>query len=298
MPLLHQTGTVAAPSGTPWSLKVSEPDGRRAQNQVRHIVSSSACRQERKGNTQGETFITSSFSALLHQISHRCILKSSTFGELSSTSFFPGYHHSSGQQSDNMSSKTEPSISAPPKEEQVWFFLLESMESRQYKMQVLKLSQVSSTILTLQDCLKIVGVKGKPEEYSFYLYSESMSAAVQLLSDQSIPATWNLYCQKDLMAMLTIRLAKDPSPNSSRALSHPSSLAEIRKISSGRPVPDIRIQPPHRHASGSTDAYTCEPIVDEDTMVSIRASDDKFLTFHKVYLICEFCRPLPRYSYD
>ncbi|KAI0379525.1 hypothetical protein F5Y04DRAFT_282945 [Hypomontagnella monticulosa] len=111
-----------------------------------------------------------------------------------------------------------------------------------------------------------------------------MAAAVQLLSDASILATYNLYCQDDPVVTITIRKAEDPSPNSSRSASYHSSLAAKQKISARRRllVPDLFVQPTVRHVSGSTDISTMEPIEDESTMVTLLSEGELYT---KEYLL-------------
>ncbi|KAI1762815.1 hypothetical protein GGR53DRAFT_467963 [Hypoxylon sp. FL1150] len=173
-----------------------------------------------------------------------------------------------------------------PTSEQLWFFLREDMSRSVYSQDFRTISEVRKMNLTLESCLKTAGVKGNPGVFAFYIHSQSMAAAVRLLSDESIITTYNLYCQKDNPVHIIIRDANDPSPNSSRCPSHESSLAQRRKVSASRGllVPDLFIQPKIRHASGSTDISTMECIKDESTMVSIKAEDD-FVTFTKEYLL-------------
>lgn len=170
--------------------------------------------------------------------------------------------------------------------EQLWFFLRESMGIQSFSQKPLLLCEVRDLGLTLDTCLEITGTKGTKEDYAFYIHSGSMAAAVRLLSDESIIATYNLYCQKDDTVLIMIRGVNEPSPNSSRAPSHQNSLAERRKVSASRGVlsPELFIQPKHRHVSGATDISTLEPILDESAMVSIRIGDE-FETFTKDYLL-------------
>ncbi|KAI1380987.1 hypothetical protein F4677DRAFT_441316 [Hypoxylon crocopeplum] len=101
-----------------------------------------------------------------------------------------------------------------------------------------------------------------------------MAAAVQVLSDESTIATYNLYCRRDPVVTITIRKAEDPSPNTSRSSSHENSLDGGWKASAshGLLVLELFIQPRVRHVSGSTDVGTMEPIEDKSD-VSIASSE-------------------------
>lgn len=140
--------------------------------------------------------------------------------------------------------------------------------------------------LSLELCLRMTKTAGDTAKFAFYIHSQSMTAAVQLLSDESIITTYNLYCQTDPAVTITARKSADPSPNSSRAVSHEGSLAERRKISAKRGLlyPELFIQPKVRHVSGSSDVFTLEPIEDEDQMVSIHHGGS-FATFVCTFVI-------------
>ena len=127
---------------------------------------------------------------------------------------------------------------------------------------------------------------GDTAKFAFYIHSQSMAAAVQLLSDESIITTYNLYCQTDPAVTITVRKATDPSPNSSRAMSHEGLLAERRKVLAKRGLlyPELFIQPRARHMSGSSDVFTLEPIRDEEQMVSIHHGGS-FATFVCTFVI-------------
>ena len=182
----------------------------------------------------------------------------------------------------NKSQEASPAAPAP----QLWFFLYESMTTSSYKQGVKTFAEVNKLQMTLENCLKWSGSNGKVSSHAFYIHSESMSSAVQLLSDDSIVATYNLYCTDDPIVTVIIRHANDPSPNSSRAPSHENSLASRRTLSSQRGVSvrELFIQPSIRHASRSTDIETMEPIEDENKAVSI-TQGDATLTFTQDYLL-------------
>lgn len=147
-------------------------------------------------------------------------------------------------------------------------------------------NEVQKLSITLDYCLRATRTSGSANDHAFYIHSASMAAAVRLLTDDSIIATYNIYCQKDSVVTITIRKASDPSPNSSLAASHQTSLAERRKVSGKRGLllPDLFIQPRTRHVSGSSDIVTGEKITDESAMVTLRVGKD-FVTFTRDYLL-------------
>ncbi|RYP70419.1 hypothetical protein DL771_005460 [Monosporascus sp. 5C6A] len=171
-------------------------------------------------------------------------------------------------------------------EKQLWFFLREQMTIAQFTQAVLSLDDVRKTDITLEYCLKATGTTGTVDDYAFYIHSASMAAAVRLLTDGSIIATYNLYCRRDPVVTITIRKATDPSPNTSLSASHQNSQAERRKISAQRGllVPELFIQPRVPHVSGCSDISTGEAISDEDNMVTLRVGEE-FATFTKEYLL-------------
>jgi hypothetical protein len=182
-----------------------------------------------------------------------------------------------------MASETRP-------DDQLWFFLKENMALPSYVQKQFTLKDIQQKGLSLADCLKITNsADSNVNKYAFYIHSVSMAAAVRLLSDESILATFNIYCRKDPVVTILIRAADDLSPNTSRAPSHQNSLAERRKISRGKVVPEIFIQPKVRHASGSMDVSTMEPIADvaESEKVTLYLGGGMFETFTKEYLLCE-----------
>lgn len=54
-----------------------------------------------------------------------------------------------------------------------------------------------------------------PTQYHFWIYSASMKAAVELLSDESL-VTWQLHAKNDSSAKFIIRPWDEPSPNNSQ----------------------------------------------------------------------------------
>jgi hypothetical protein len=83
---------------------------------------------------------------------------------------------------------------------QIWFFLYEDVKSRStlprgFKQGYTTLDKVKQKGITFHDCMEIAGIQGDINENSFWLHSNSMKAAVQLQSDESIKVTWGLYCR-------------------------------------------------------------------------------------------------------
>jgi hypothetical protein len=175
-------------------------------------------------------------------------------------------------------------------EEQIWFFIWESVQQRprlpQYMQGYLPLSEVSKG-MSLGRALKISGASGQVDDHSFWIHSNSMKAAVQLLSDDSMQITWKLYCQQDAVVTIHIRPYTDPSPNTSRAASHQQSLVERRKLSGRRKVSDIFIRPPLSNITSSLDAMSLEPIssLHDGDKVTLDLGDGKQETFSKQYLL-------------
>ena len=178
------------------------------------------------------------------------------------------------------------SRTSPNEPKQLWFFVRENMSDAQFEQVTFTLEEIRTKNLSLQFCLDVTKTSGAIDDYAFYIHSNSMAAAVRLLSDKAIIATCNLYCQADPIVTITVRGKNDPSPNSSQAPSHKSSLEERRKTSKTRGLllPELSIQPKVSHVTGGADAVTLEPILHEDTMVSIRVGD-AFETFTMDYLL-------------
>jgi hypothetical protein len=181
-------------------------------------------------------------------------------------------------------------VEASKDSDQLWFILRESMSTSKEDFVVFNttFSRVKQNGLSLEECLRLVKTKGKPEDFSFHIYSKSMAAAVRLLSDESIRVTYELYCKKDPVVEIYIRDAKDPSPNTSKCPSYENSLRSRQNTASGRGrlVPELFIRPQDRHVSGSSDVYSMEVLKDESDRVTIRLGPSDILTLSKEYLIC------------
>ncbi|KAG8624974.1 hypothetical protein KVT40_006725 [Elsinoe batatas] len=180
------------------------------------------------------------------------------------------------------------SSSSAPGDDQIWFFLRESMSSDKFTLKQLQFSDIRKKKpgLTLRDCLNLVGSKGDLDDYAFYIHCASMTAAVRLLSDESLEVTYKLYCRGADVVTITIRRANEPSPNSTRAPSHNNSLAARRKVTEprGRVTSEVFIQPATRHASGSIDIVSGEVMIQQEEMVTIDVGGGDFVTLNKDYL--------------
>lgn len=119
---------------------------------------------------------------------------------------------------------------------QLWFFLWEDIRSDNFKQDFTTFDQIQKEGITQAKILNRLGRTGTPEEYSFFIHSDSMKASVQILSDKAIQATWQLYCRQDSSVVVSVRKTDDPSPNSSRAPSYSIALAARRAASSGSSV--------------------------------------------------------------
>lgn len=146
------------------------------------------------------------------------------------------------------------------------------------------LHQVQEAGVTLKKFLEWTNTAGDETDYSFFIHSNCMKAAVQLLNDESIYAVYRLYCQKDPIVTIHIRKVHEPSPNSSRVPSHQTIQAQRRTASNGKLVLEIIQQRPIEHSSEAVDAITFETIIVEGEMVGIRTSSGSIATFTVEYL--------------
>jgi hypothetical protein len=158
-----------------------------------------------------------------------------------------------------MSSKMDPK---GQDSEQLWWFVTESAEDSKYDQRSKLLSEVRRKNPNFSDILSLLHLKGKPEDYNFWIQSPSMNAAVQLLKDTAINITWTLYCRDDPTVTIIVRPASDHSPNTSAAPSAKSSLAERRKVSERGSVSEVFTRPDSRHVSQHFDPVTQEPLKD------------------------------------
>ena len=179
---------------------------------------------------------------------------------------------------------------------QLWFFLWEDVESDKFKQDFTTLDQVKREGITQAKILHRLARTGKPDDYSFFIHSDSMRASVQILSDKAIQATWQLYCQNDSSVVISVRKISDPSPNSSRAPSYSTALAARRAASSGSSlrVPEIPLITAARSVSSGIDVVLRTPLADlpEDEKVVIEVESGESFALSKEYVPCRFLMPI------
>ena len=183
---------------------------------------------------------------------------------------------------------------SPPKkasgvddEDQIWFLLKEDMMSPDYTQKPLSLSTIRSQGITLQRFLEVTGTEGSPSKFAFYMHSESMAAAVRLLTDEAIYATHHLYCLNDAIVLIIIRPLEEDSPNTSRAPSYQLSFAERRVTSGERKVPDVPLQKKGRQVSGGLDVASGQNLseMEDEDKVIVLIEEDEYQTYSKDYLL-------------
>lgn len=168
----------------------------------------------------------------------------------------------------------------------LWFLIFESVISDQYFLAHKTHTNFISSNPRLKSILSLIHVQGDEKDFSFWLHSGSMPAAVQLLSDESILTTWELYCQADQVITIYVRERKDPSPNASRAVSHALSLEQRRKVSQAEPA-EIELRTPLRHNTcQSSDVLSRDPVrrLPTNDQVVLDLGRGKTETFSKDYL--------------
>ena len=171
---------------------------------------------------------------------------------------------------------------------QLWFLLGEELSSQSFSQVKLTLEDIKRDGISLSSVAVMLSLRDPVDEYAFFIHSISMQAAVQMLSDRAIAATWQLYCQNDPIVTIVVRKAKDPSPNTSRAPSYSKALGERRTASGSLIVPDLPIHTPPRQVSSGIDSYTQQPLADLPETDKIVVVDDRgdAQALSKEYLIC------------
>lgn len=81
------------------------------------------------------------------------------------------------------------SRTSPNEPKQLWFFVRENMSDAQFEQVTFTLEEIRTKNLPLQFCLDVTKTSGAINDYAFYIHSNSMAAAVRLLSDKAIIAT-------------------------------------------------------------------------------------------------------------
>ncbi|KAE8342411.1 hypothetical protein BDV24DRAFT_162302 [Aspergillus arachidicola] len=166
--------------------------------------------------------------------------------------------------------------------------LLEEMKSKSFVLRDKDLDTAGIESLTFHTILSVVGRgQDSPEDYSFFLDSESMKAAVQLLTDRSIYLTYRIYCEKDHSITIIIRPASDPSPNSSQCPSAPESLRQRRKVSGKKNLQNVFVRSTVKTDTRNLDAETLSPIMDfpETERVVLDLGNGQYETFSVSYLL-------------
>ncbi|KLJ07727.1 hypothetical protein EMPG_16802 [Blastomyces silverae] len=112
--------------------------------------------------------------------------------------------------------------------DQVWFLRFEEMKSPSFAQLDRKFADLVSAGLSQTTIKKLLDL-APDTKHQFWIHSPSMTAAVQLLNDKSIYATWCIYCETDPIVEIIVRPEEDQSPNTSRCPSSQASLAQRRK---------------------------------------------------------------------
>lgn len=171
---------------------------------------------------------------------------------------------------------------------QRWFFLFEGMFKADYVQTSKTFDEVITAGVSFHSVLSFVG-KGdeNPGVYNFFIFGESMKAAVQLLTDKSIFVTYRLYCEDDEVVTIIVRPAEDPSPNSSQCPSAPSSLRERRKISGKRSLQNVTLRSMSQSQSQNLDAETLLPISElpASEKIGLDLGQGRVETFSVSYLL-------------
>ncbi len=173
---------------------------------------------------------------------------------------------------------------------QIWFLIWEDIGSPVFNQIKISLDDVKKNGLSLPAVLQLLKLVDQPDQFSFFMHSASMRAAVQMLKSEAVQATWQLYCKQDPVVTITVRKIDDPSPNSSRAPSYSKALSQRRSASGNLTVPDIPIHTPPRNISARLDIVSLEPIADmpESEKVIILPDDGDAQAVSKEYLLCGF----------
>lgn len=174
---------------------------------------------------------------------------------------------------------------------QQWFFLFEGVQKSEYVQTTKTFSEFVTFGISFKSILHLVGQgDNEPKDYNFFVFGESMKAAVQLLTDKSIFVTYRLYCEDDQVVTVIIRLADDPSPNSSQCPSAPNSLRERRRISGRQTLRNVDIRTPSQAQTKNIDAETLRPISElpasEKIILDLGRGQKE--TFSVAYLLGEF----------
>jgi hypothetical protein len=64
-------------------------------------------------------------------------------------------------------------MSKPPEDDQFWFILKEDLKQQDFVQKDILFSKIKANGLTLSGFLRILNLKGRPEEFSFHIHSAS-----------------------------------------------------------------------------------------------------------------------------
>ncbi|KAL8881155.1 MAG: hypothetical protein Q9198_001582 [Flavoplaca austrocitrina] len=170
---------------------------------------------------------------------------------------------------------------------QQWLFVLESTYTVEHNVQAITKANFLALNPSRAAILKIVDSKNHVSQHTFWIHSRSMSAAVQLLDDMSIIKTADIYCSKDPIVTIYVRNSDDESPNTSRAVSHATTLNLRRQVSGQVQIPEVIVRPPRRNTSSSLDIISQEPVrsLAVEDQVILDLGKGKQETYSKEYLL-------------
>lgn len=171
---------------------------------------------------------------------------------------------------------------------QQWMILYEESSKTDFTLDKKTFDEIATVGFSLRSMLSFIGRGDQnPNDYNFFIFSDSMKAAVQLLNDKSVFITYRLYCEDDDVVTIIVRPATDPSPNSSQCPSAPESLRQRRKLSGKHNLQNVFVRPVVPKETKNLDAGTLLPIsqLPEDQKVVLDLGRGRFETFSASYLL-------------
>ncbi|RLL93713.1 hypothetical protein CFD26_102458 [Aspergillus turcosus] len=171
---------------------------------------------------------------------------------------------------------------------QQWMILYEESSKTDFTLDKKTFDEIATVGFSLGSMLSFIGRGDQnPNDYNFFIFSDSMKAAVQLLNDKSVFITYRLYCEDDDVVTIIVRPATDPSPNSSQCPSAPESLRQRRKLSGKHNLQNVFVRPVVPKETKNLDAETLLPIsqLPEDQKVVLDLGRGQFETFSASYLL-------------
>src|SRR4029077_3146 len=138
---------------------------------------------------------------------------------------------------------------------------LEDMSTTDFSQVTKSLDEVVTTGVSFRSALSFLGQdQADPSDYDFFIFGESMKAAVRLLTDKSIFSTYRLYCEDEAVVTIIIRPVDNLSPNSIQAPSAPQSLRERRRISGKHKLQNVVIRQGSHRETDLFDTDTLLPM--------------------------------------